>query len=67
MATKWLTIYYYQNTSVVNEKVKELKNRVYYLSKVIGETFTLNDENGSEEVIVKAAKGIERDVNDLLR
>ena len=67
MATKWLTIYYYQNTSVVNEKVKELKNRVYYLSKVIGETFTPNDENGSEEVIVKAAKGIERDVNDLLR
>ena len=67
MATKWLTIYYYQNTSVVNEKVKELKNRVYYLSKVIGETFTPNDENGSEEVIVKAAKGIERDVDDLLR
>ena len=67
MATKWLTTYYYQNTSVVNEKVKELKNRVYYLSKVIGETFTPNDENGSEEVIVKAAKGIERDVDDLLR
>ena len=67
MATKWLTIYYYQNTSVVNEKVKELKNRVYHLSKVIGETFTPNDENGSEEVIVNTAKGIERDVNDLLR
>ena len=67
MATKWLTIYYYQNTSVVNEKVKELKNSVYHLSKVIGETFTPNDENGSEEVIVNTAKGIERDVNDLLR
>ena len=64
---KWLTIYYFQNTSVVNEKVKELKNRVYHLSKVIAETFTPNDENGSEVVIVKAAKGIEQDIKDLLR
>ena len=61
-----LTIYYFQNTSVVNEKIKELKNRVYHLSKVIAETFTPNDENGSEEVIVKAAKGIERDIKELL-
>ena len=67
IATKWLTIYYFQNTSAVNEKVKELKNRVYHLSKVIAETFTPNDENGSEEVIVKAAKGIEQDIKDLLR
>ena len=64
---KCLTILYFQNTSVVNEKVKELKNRVYHLSKVIAETFTPNDENGSEEVIVKAAKGIEQDIKDLLR
>ena len=67
MATKCLTIYYFQNTSAVNEKVKELKNRVYHLSKVIAETFTPNDGNGSEEVIVKAAKGIERGIKDLLR
>ena len=63
----WLTIYHCQNTSVVNEKVNELKNRVYHMSMVIAETFTPNDENGSEEVIVKAAKGIERDIKDLLR
>ena len=64
---KRLTIYYYQNTSVVGKKVEELKDRVYHLSKVIAETFTPNDENGSEEVIVKAGKAIERDINDLLR
>ena len=61
------TIYYCQNTSVVNEKVTELKDRVYHLTVVIIETFTPNDENGSEEVIMKAAKGIERDIKDLLR
>ena len=65
--TKWLTIYYCQNTSVVGIKVKELKDRVYHLSKVIVETFTPNNENGSEEVIVRAAKGIERDIKVLLR
>ena len=64
---KRLTIYYYQNTSVIGKKVEELKDRVYHLSKVIAKTFTPNDENGSEEVIVKAAKAIERDINDLLR
>ena len=62
-----LTIYYHQNTSVVGKRVIELKNRVYHLSKVIAESFTPNDENGSEEVIVKAAKGIERDIKELLR
>ena len=67
MATKCLTIYYFQNTTVVNEKVKDLKNRVYHLSKVIADTFTPSDENSSEEVIVKAAKGIEQDIKDLLR
>ena len=64
---KFLTLYYCQNTSVVGKKVKELKDRVYHLSKVIVKTFTPNDENGSDEVIVKAAKDIERDINDLLR
>ena len=67
MLQNWLTIYYRQNTSVVGKKVKELKDRVYYLSVVIVETFTPNNENGSDEVIVKAAKGIERDIKDLLR
>ena len=67
MATEWLTIYYFQNTSVVSEKVKDLKNRVHHMSKVINETFTPTDENGSEEAIVKAAKGIERDIKELLK
>ena len=58
---------YCQNTSVVAKEVKELKDRVYNLSNVIVKTFTPNDENGSEEVIVKAAKGIERDIKDLVR
>ena len=64
---KWFTIYFFQNTSVVGKKVKELRDRVYQLSVVIVETFTPNNENGSDEVIVKAAKGIERDIKDLLR
>ena len=64
---KLLTIYYCQETSVVGRKVKELKDRVYHLTVVIVETFTPNNENGSDEVIVKAAKGIERDIKNLLR
>ena len=65
--TKWLTIYYCQSTPIVNKKVKELKDRVYHLSVVIVETFTPNNENGSNDVIMKVAKGIERDIKDLLR
>ena len=34
---------------------------------VIVETFKPNNENGNDEVIVKAAKGIERDIKDLLQ
>ena len=64
---RWLTIYYCQNTSVVGKKVKELKDRVYHLSAVIVETFRPNDENGSDEVIMKAANGIEQDITELLR
>ena len=67
MLQNWLTIYYRQNTSVVGKKVIELKDRVYHLSVIIIETFTPNNENGSDEVIVKAANSIERDIKDLLR
>ena len=66
MVAKWLTIYYCQNTSVVGKKVKDLKDRVFQLSVIIVETFTPNNENG-DEVIIKAAKGVERDIKDLLR
>ena len=64
---KWFTIYFFQNTSVVGEKLKELRDSVYHLTVVIVETFTPNDENGSEEVIVKAAKSIERNLKGLFR
>ena len=40
---------------------------LYNLSNVIVKTYTPNNENGSEEVIVKVAKGIERDIEDLVR
>ena len=58
---------FFQNTSAVGKKVKELKDRVYHLSVVIVKTFTPNNENGGDEVIVKAVKGIEQDIKDLLR
>ena len=64
---KWLKRYYCQTTSVVGQKVKELKDRVYHLSVVIVETFTPSNEYGSDEVIMNAAKGIERNIKDLLR
>ena len=64
---KRLTIYYCQNTSVVGKKVKELNDRVHHLSVVIVETFKPNNENGSDDVIMKAAKGIEQDITELLR
>ena len=67
MVARWFTIYYCQNLSAVDQKVKDLKDRVYNLSVVIVETFRPNKENGSDEVIVKAANGIERDIKDLLR
>ena len=64
------TIYYCQNISVVDQKVKELQDRVCHLMVVIVDIVTSKNENGSDdidEVIVKAAKGIERDIMDLLR
>ena len=64
------TMYYCQNISVVGQKVKELQDRVCHLMVVIVDIVTSKNENGSDdtdEVIVKAAKGIERDIKDLLR
>ena len=64
------TIYYSQNISVVGQKVKELRDRVCHLMVVIVDIATSGNENSSDasdEGIVKAAKGIERDIKDLLR
>ena len=61
---------YYQNVPVVGQKVKELQDRVCHLMVVIVDIVTSKNENGSDdtdEVIVKAAKGIDRDIKDLLR
>ena len=60
----------FQNISVVGQKVKELQDRVCHLMVVIVDIVTSKNENSSDntdEVIVKAAKGIERDIKDLLR
>ena len=64
---RWFTIYCYQNISAVEQKVKELQDRVCHLMVVIVDNVTSKNEIGSDEVIVKAAKGIERDIKDLLR
>ena len=44
-----------------------MKDRVHHLSVVIVETFKPNNENSSDDVIMKAAKGIEEDITELLR
>ena len=64
---RWFTIYYYQNLSAVEQKVKDLQDRVCHLMVVIVDNVTSKNEDGSDEVIVKAAKSIERDIKDLLR
>ena len=67
MVAKWFIIYYRQNISAVGQKVKELQDRVCHLMMVIVDIVTSGNENGGDEVIMKAAKGIERDIKDLLR
>ena len=51
----------------MEEKIKELQDRVCHLMVVIVDNVTSKNEEGTDEVIVKAAKGIERDISDLLR
>ena len=54
-------IYYFQNISSVERKVKELQDSVHQLMA----DFVIVDN--SDEAIAKAGKGIERDIKDLLR
>ena len=61
------SIYCCQNVSAVEKKVKELQDRVCHLMVVIIDNVTSKNEEGGDEIIVKAAKGIERDIKDLLR
>ena len=51
----------------MGQKARELQDRVCYLMLVIVENVTSKNEEGSDEVFRKAAKSIERDVEDLLR
>ena len=57
---------YCQDISAAGQKVKDLRDRVCHLMVVIVENVTSKNEEGSDEVIVKAAKGIERDIKGLL-
>jgi hypothetical protein len=59
-------IYLDQAASALQQQVKELQDRVAYLMTVIVDNITMTDEEGSE-VAVRAVKGIEKDVKDLLR
>ena len=53
--------------SAVEQKVENLQDRVCHLMVVIVDNVTSKNEEGSDEVIVKAAKRIEQDIEDLLR
>jgi hypothetical protein len=65
---RWFSIYHrYQNVSAVEKKAKELQDRVCHLMVVIVENVTSKNEEGGDEVIVKAEKHIEQDIKDLLR
>ncbi|KDR71103.1 hypothetical protein GALMADRAFT_804924 [Galerina marginata CBS 339.88] len=55
-----------EEATAVESKVKELQDRVGHLMVVIVAHVTAENEEGSREVVVKAAKGIEEDIKGLL-
>ncbi|KDR84308.1 hypothetical protein GALMADRAFT_237072 [Galerina marginata CBS 339.88] len=55
-----------EEASAVESKVKELQDRVGHLMVVILTHVTAGNEEGSKEVVVKAAKSIEGDIKGLL-
>ncbi|KDR85866.1 hypothetical protein GALMADRAFT_234981 [Galerina marginata CBS 339.88] len=55
-----------EEASAVESKVKEIQDRVGHLMVVIVAHVTAKNEEGSREVVVKAAKGIEGDIKGLL-
>ena len=57
----------HQEASDVEQKVKELQIRVGNLMVVIVDHVTLKDEEGSKEIVVSAAEGIQQDIKELLR
>ncbi|KDR74973.1 hypothetical protein GALMADRAFT_248793 [Galerina marginata CBS 339.88] len=56
-----------EEASAVESKVKELQDRVGHLMVIVLAHVTAENEEGSKEVVVKAAKGIEEDIKELLR
>ena len=51
----------------VEQKVKELQERVGHLMIVILHHVTPKNEDGSEETVVATIKGIEEDIKALIR
>jgi hypothetical protein len=56
----------YQETSAVQQNVKELQERVGHLMIILVDNVTLNCDEGNE-VVVKTVKGIEKDITELLK
>jgi 2-iminoacetate synthase ThiH len=52
---------------VVEQKVKELQEKVGHLMIVILHRVTPKNEDGSEEAVVTTVKGIEEDITALVR
>ena len=51
----------------MEQKVKELQVRVGNLMIVIVDHVTLKDEEGSMETVMRTAKGIQQDIEELLK
>ena len=51
----------------IEQRVKELQERVGHLMIIIVHRVTPKNEEGSEETIVKTVKGIEEDIKTLVR
>ena len=62
-----MTKIFHQEASTVEQKVKDLQERVSHLMIDILRHVTPKSEEGNEEAVVKVAKGIEEDIKLLLR
>ena len=58
---------FHQGASAVEQKVKDLQERVSHLMIDILRHVIPKSEEGNEEAVVKVIKGIEKDIKQLLR
>ena len=58
---------FHQEASAVEQKVKDLQERVSHLMIEILRHVILESEEGNDEAVVKIVKGIEEDIKQLLR